>query len=274
MSLIAATRSEGTKLFSTSVWWILAIVLFFYVATSASGLGFVFAGVKEGIIPGDTAGLPVPDNVAPLLYSFASTFGFVFALLIGTLMVTSEFRHQTLTPTFLATPRRGIALTAKLLLGVVLGVLYAVIALISTVGPAAGVLAVFGQDTQLADADTWAMFGRIVLAFIIWTIMGVGVGALARNQVVAVVGVLAFTQFLEPLIRLAAAYIPGADGAAAYLPGAAADALVGQSFYTIAAGGGTGADPLAWWVGGVVLAVYALVFVVLGHLFRWRRDVS
>ena len=47
MSLTAATRSETTKLFSTSIWWILAIVLFVYVAFTAAALGFVFAAAVK-----------------------------------------------------------------------------------------------------------------------------------------------------------------------------------------------------------------------------------
>ena len=34
------------------------------------------------------------------------------------------------------------------------------------------------------------------------------------------------------------------------------------------------AEPLEWWAGGLVLAGYTVVLVVLGHLLSWRRDVS
>jgi hypothetical protein len=58
-----------------------------------------------------------------------------------------------------------------------------------------------------------------------------------------------------------------------FLPGAASDALVGASVYAATIPQGS-ADPLEWWVGGLVLLGYAVVFVVLGHLVSWRRDVS
>ena len=59
-----------------------------------------------------------------------------------------------------------------------------------------------------------------------------------------------------------------------FLPGAASDALVGASLFTTAAPGMPAEEPLAWWVGGLVLLGYGLVLVLLGHLLSWRRDVT
>jgi len=275
MSLSAATRSETTKLLTTAMWWILAIVLVAYIGFTAAGLGFVFSASAAGELPGQSqqAGLPTGD-LAPVLYSIAASIGYVFPLLIGTLMVTAEFRHHTLTPTFLATPRRGRVLWAKALVGVGIGVVYAVLALIAGVGPSAGFLAGFGQETGLDQSDTWAMLGRIVIAFALWVLVGIGVGTLVRNQVAAVVIVLAFTQFVEPIARVAGMFVDGLDSVLRFLPGAASDTLVGTSIYTATTGTASGAEPLEWWVGGIVLLGYAIVLMVLGHLTSWRRDVD
>jgi hypothetical protein len=272
MSLTAATRAETTKQFTTSLWWILAIVLVVYIGGTASALAGVFSAVASGAIAGDAP--PVSqEGLTSLLYSSATAVGYVFPLLIGTLMVTTEFRHKTLTPTFLATPRRGRVLAAKLAVGVLMGLLFGVIGIVSSVGPAAAFLAGFGLDTELTSSDTWAMLGRMLLAYVLWTLIGVGVGALVRNQVGAIVGVLVFTQFLEPIARTAAAFVDGVSEITQYLPGAASDALVGASIFTMSAPGGSVAQ-LDWWAGGLVLLAYAVVLVVLGHLVSWRRDVS
>ncbi len=34
------------------------------------------------------------------------------------------------------------------------------------------------------------------------------------------------------------------------------------------------AAPLEWWAGGLVLAAYAALLMLLGHIFSWRRDVA
>lgn len=275
MSLAATSRSEITKLFTTSTWWVLGLILVVYLGLMAGGLGFAFGATARGILPGATGGsLPATADTAGMLYSLASTIGYVFPLLIGTLMVTGEFRHHTLTPTFLCTPRRGFVLTGKVVAGVGIGVVYAVAAIVVTVGPAAGVLAGFGQRTALDASDTWAMMARMVLAFVLWALIGLGVGALVRNQVAAIVIVLAFTQFVEPVLRLAGTLVKGVEPVTQALPGSASDALVGHSFFSTLGTGASTAAPLAWWAGGLILFGYAVVLLVLGHLVSWRRDVA
>lgn len=274
MTLAAATRSETTKQFTTSIWWVLAIVLAVYVGFTAAVLGFVFSASATGALGGDGPQIPA-ENLPPTLYSTATAVGYVFPLLIGTLMVTTEFRHKTLTPTFLATPKRGVVLWAKILVGILLGVLFGVVGVASSVAPAAGFLAVNGLETDLTSLDTWALFGRMIIAFVLWVFIGIGVGALVRNQVGAIVGVLVFTQFLEPVGRAAASFVEGLSSVTQYLPGAASDALVGASVFSMGmTASGAAADSLEWWAGGLVLLGYGVVFAVLGNLLSWRRDVS
>lgn len=272
MSLAAATRSELTKQFTTSAWWILGLVLALYLAANAGGLGAVLALGATGELPGSRP-LPIAeDAIAPLLYSLASGMGYVFPLLWGTLMVTSEFRHRLLTPTFLATPRRGTVLTAKMIIGVVMGVFFGVLAIVFTVGAAAGVMSILGVDPLLASGDTWALLGRVLLAFVLWTLIGIGVGAIVRNQVAGVILVIAFTQLVEPVLRVIGGFVDQLKNVVEYLPGGASDALVGSSFLSLA--GGSTSSTLPWWGGALVLAGYAAVFAVLGMLTSWRRDVD
>lgn len=272
MTLIRSLQSEITKLRTTSIWWVLGIVLFGYVALTSAGLAFALGGAATGTIPSDGASLP-PNLVPPMTYSLASAIGFVFPLLLGTLLVTGEYRHKTLTPTFLATPRRATALTAKALAGVLFAALYAIVAIVASVGAGALVLGLTGIDTQLGESDTWAMLARIVLAFALWALVGVGVGTLVRNQVAAIVIVLAFTQFLEPILRMVGSFVSGLTGVTQYLPGAASDALVGASIFNLASYF-TGGGGLEWWQGGLVLLAFAVVATIAGYFASWRRDVS
>jgi ABC-2 type transport system permease protein len=272
MIFVAATRSELTKQFTTALWWVLAIILVVYVGFVAGVFSATFGATASGVLPGNAPDVPA-EVLAPLVYSVGTSVGYVFPLLVGTLLVTGEFRHHTLTPTFLAVPRRGVVLMAKLAAAVVLGALYGALAALASVGVGAGVLAAFGIDTLLDSPDTWAMIARMLLASVLWALLGVGVGATVRNQVAAVVLVLAFTQFIEPIGRSVGSFVEGLSEALRFLPGSAADALVGTSVFQVIQGSG-GAAPLEWWAGALVLAAYAAVFVVVGQLTSWRRDVN
>ncbi|MDQ4138458.1 MAG: ABC transporter permease [Actinomycetota bacterium] len=269
-------RSEYTKVTSTRMWWLLALVLFFYVGLSAAGIallfGFQLQAVADGAPANPAQPLPPADVLPPIVYSLASSIGYVFPLLIGALSVTNEFRHQTLTPTFLASPRRGGVLGAKSLTAVLFGAFYGVIALLAAAGLGAILLALFDIDPLLGESDTWALIGRAVIAMALWAAVGVGVGAILPSQVGSVVVILAFTQFLEPILRFAAGFVEQLGEIAQYLPGAAGDALVGASFFAVATS--EGAPMLEWWQGGLVLAGYAVLLTGIGYATSWRRDVT
>jgi ABC-type transport system involved in multi-copper enzyme maturation permease subunit len=261
-----ALASEFAKVFSTRMWWLLLVILVGYVGLAAAGLGLALTLTPE------EAGLQLGGaDLAPIIYSMATASGFVFPVIVGAMSVTAEVRHRTLSTTFLATPRRSVVLIAKVLVAAVVGAGYGVAATAATVGLGALVLGSAGESTLLDDPATWAMLARMVLAMAIWAVLGVGLGVLVPSQVGSIVAILAFTQFVEPIARTAAAFVEPLSGVAKFLPGAAGDALVGASFYSAFAGGGS---ELEWWQGGLVLAGYAAVFLVIGAATFWRRDVT
>ncbi|MEX1079299.1 MAG: ABC transporter permease [Homoserinimonas sp.] len=266
-----AIRAELVKLTTTRMWWILPVILLVYVAFTALILAAVFSGV---ISPDEGAPELSEDALPPIIYSIAHSIGYVFPLLLGTLAVTGEFRHQTLTPTFLATPRRGRVLAAKLVVMAIFGALYGVVALIGAVGPGAAILSIDDGVSGLDDSETWLMFARIVVAMALWAVIGVGLGTLIPNQVAAIVVVLAFTQFVEPILRTVATFIDWAADVGNYLPGAAGDTLAGASIFTALGMASGEGQTLEWWHGGLLLLGYALVTAVVGYLGSWRRDVT
>jgi hypothetical protein len=276
-AFLAGVRAEFTKIGTTRMWWLLAIVLFAYIALISGGLGALFGLISTGKITrggGDAgAAARVFRNLAPVIYSFATSVGYVFPVLLGALATTGEYRHQTLTPTFLANPRRGQVLGAKVTSTFVVGALYGVVALLAAVGVGAIVLSIVGVDTALGDSAIWAQVGRSILAMALWALIGVGLGTLVPNQVATIVIVLAFTQFVEPLLRLATSFSEVTANIGKFLPGAASDALVGASVFTISSPGTVSAQ-LDWWQGGLVLAAYAAIFVLAGYFVSWRRDIS
>src|SRR6478735_11367735 len=71
--------------------------------------------------------LSTHDNQHALLS--AGTSASLFAALIGVMAITSEFRHGTIRPTFVVTPRRTRVLAAKVVASLLMGTLFGLAAI-------------------------------------------------------------------------------------------------------------------------------------------------
>lgn len=269
----AALRTEYRKFVTTRLWWVLLIVMALYMAFLGAVMAFSFTvdGASGGFGSPDAPGLLLDDNaVALAVYTLAPSLGYVFPVIIGAMSVTGEFRHMTITPTFLAEPRRGLVLVAKLVASLPVGLAFGLVGTLATVAGGAPVLALRGRDTLLTDPAMLRTLGLSVLALAVWCMVGVGFGSVLTHQVAAIVSLLAFTQFVEPLLRLLLGAFDQTSGIAPWLPGAAGEAITGGSLYS-----STGiAELLPWWQGLLVLVGYGLVLAGIGRLTTWRRDVS
>lgn len=266
----AALASEWRKITTTSMWWLLAIAMAGYMALTAGGVAFTLT-LEPTAASGPNPGMFIdPKMLAISVYTVAPSLGYVFPLVLGALAVTGEIRHRTLTTTLWAEPRRSVVLGAKLLVNAGVGAVYGVVGVASAVAAGAGVLALLGEETYLTSGDAWTAIVWSVVALALWGVIGVGVGTLVTNQVAAVVSILAFTQFLEPIARLGLGSFEATAGASKFLPGAAAEALVGTSIYSSAGM----LELLDRWQGGLVLLAYALVLALVGRFTTFSRDVS
>lgn len=273
MTLLRAIHAELRKLLSTRMWWALLLILVGYVGFTAALLAALFGGFADQL--GATGGPELPGDIHLTVYSIAPTIGYVIPVLLGALVTASEFRHQTLTPTFLATPQRGVVLAAKAIVMLGAGAVFGAAALVGTIGLGAPILGLAGTDTGLASSDTWLLAGRVLIAMALWAVIGVGLGALIPSQVAAIVVVIAFTQFLEPILRLAPSVWEWTADVVKFLPGAASDALVGSNLFTsLAVEPGTTTAVLEWWQGGLVMLAIATVALIGGRFTSWRRDVT
>jgi len=273
VSIVNATRAEFGKVFTVRLWWILLIVMFAYVALLSGVLAGVFGSLN---LPRGATGPAIIDlsQVHLVVYSTASAIGYVFPVLLGALSATSEFRHQTLTPTFLANPRRAQVLVAKTVSMAAVGALFGLVSLVASVGTGAVVLTAVGRDARFDDPDTWVLAVRVLLAMALWAVIGVALGTLVPNQVAVLVIVLGFTQFVEPILRSVSPIWEWTATVGQFLPGAASDALVGWSVFTSLGSATGGGVSLEWWQGGLVLFGVAVVAGVIGYAAVWKRDVT
>jgi hypothetical protein len=211
-------------------------------------------------------------ELAAAVYGVINAIGYVFPLVIGSLAMTTEFRHQTITQSLLVEPRRGVFLGAKLLATVPLGLLYGLVGTVAVVGISAPVLSGRGDGAFLADGDVVEVILLGIVVTALWAAIGVAFGSVLTNQVAAIVVILAFTQFVEPIARLALGGFDSLDGITKFLPGAAADGLMGASFF--GALGGESDDLLSRPAALVVMLAYAGGLALVGRYTTLRRDIG
>lgn len=269
--MIDLIRAETRKLLTTRMWWLLLGIMALTIAAFAGIFAFAL-GAGDGLTTG-TSDTPVEiDDVtlALTVYTMGVSLGYVFPVTLGALHVTGEFRHRTIDTTLLSAPHRGRAIGAKLISVVPMGLLYGLVGMGTGLGIGAVAFAITGQSLELGDAHVWRSIGLGVIALAAWMVVGVGFGAVLTNQVAAIVTLLAFTQFVEPILRMALAAWSPTEGIAMFLPGAAGEAIVGASFYSASGM----SDLLPWWGGLLVLLGYAAVTALMGRLTTFRRDLT
>jgi ABC-type transport system involved in multi-copper enzyme maturation permease subunit len=196
------------------------------------------------------------------ILGLGTSIGALFAALLGALSITGEFRTGTIRPTFLVTPRRARVIGAKVAASMLAGVGVGLVAEALTAGAEVTGLAARGIHIELGNGDFAQLLAGGALASALFAAIGVGVGAVVRNQVAAVVGLCVWLLLLEPLL------LGDVPSAAKYAPEASAGAIAGAIQSQIA-------DTLiAPGLGVVLLAAYAALAGLAGSLLITRRDVG
>jgi ABC-2 type transport system permease protein len=182
----------------------------------------------------------------------------IFALVLGILMVATEFRHGTITPSLLAVPNRTRLLLAKLLAALVAGALLGLVAAVAC----ALILVPALVDADVFSGDVGKLVVGNVVASALFAAIGVGLGALLRNQVGAIIGALGWIFLVEPLLTI----IPGfEDVISKWFPSGAGNEAAGTAELD---------DMLGQVPASLLLAAYAAAFVAAGIAMMRRRDIS
>jgi ABC-2 type transport system permease protein len=234
---------------------------FLKLRTTRTAYGFLAAIVllTLGVVAANSANvdLRTKDDLEEAL----SGAGIAAALLLvlGIVATTGEHRHGTITSTLLASPDRRRLVGAKTIAYLLTGALLGVAAVLATFAVAVPWLAARDAPLDLLDAgDYLGLFAEGVAVSALSGAIGVGIGAIVRNQVAAVVGTLIYLFVLEPVIGVISSDV------AAYTIGGSQSALT-------AAPVEDALDPFA---AGLVLAAWALALGLAGAELEERRDVT
>lgn len=243
-------RAELRKLVTVRMAFILLGAMVAMVALQVVAT-VLTAGEAEG-----TFGLDTREGVRTVFG--AAWAGAILVLVLGILAVAGEFRHGTITSTFLVTPERFRVVIAKLVAYFLVGLSFGAVGLLLTLAIAVPWLAI--KDVSYSASDVVAVATGSLLATALYGVLGVGVGALVRNQAAAITVAVVWTFVVESIL---VALLPEVGK---WGPGGAATALAG--------GASTEGDLLVPWAAGLLLALYGIGLAAVGTRLVIRRDIT
>lgn len=270
MALVPPLRAELRRVASTRLWWALLVPVV---------LQALLVNLSGGLL-GDSGG-ERRLLLAPI--AFTLTLTVVFAAVHGAVAAAGEFRHRTVSTTYVTAGGRGRVLVAKLAAAGCVGALYAAVAVL--LGVAAGLaVAGSGRPPEVGPLAALTAVGVVVAA--LWGAIGAALGTLLANQVGALVALLVYLQIGElvlsavlndadsPVLARLTAYLPGNAGDVAVYD-APAEALAGPTFgaRVVEELAGVTAPP-PWWGALAVLAAWAVLAVVAAWVVGGRRDIT
>jgi ABC-type transport system involved in multi-copper enzyme maturation permease subunit len=285
MSPVWQVQAEIMKVRTTKLWWffLIGVVLVTAWALLRNGAGhhYELYPPLDQFPPDERAGAAAQaaqahshagtTAIAADMMTSGQFFGVLLTMLLGVLVVTNEYAHQTATATFLTNPNRGSVIAAKFTTAITVGVLFWSVSTVLDL-----VVTPFYLNSQhingaLTDWVTLRSVQLNLLAFAMWGVFGVGLGSLFRSQVGAVItgialylGGAAVVAAIVNLIYLgyhhtwvlsAAVMAPAVASLVMITPGRAFDHAPPQ------------------WTGLLIMVGYAVVFGCVGVLRTRRQDV-
>jgi ABC-2 type transport system permease protein len=182
----------------------------------------------------------------------------LLALVFGITAVAGEYRHKTITDTYLATPRRGRVIAAKFAVYISAGTIFGVVLAITAFAATSVAVTANGGSVDLSNTDLWRTLAGGVIVNAAFAALGVSLGALIPNLTAAIATALAWIALVEGLIGELISDIEP------WLPFAAGQAL----------GRMPGAPDITQWTGGLLLTGYTVAFTAIALTTALRRDIT
>jgi len=243
-------QAEALRLRTARTYWLLATAAIALIA---------------GAVAATAAATSFTGGVSPARQVLAiAGLAQTAALLAGVLSVTGEFRHKTITPAVLITPRRTPLLAAKLITLAAAGLAFGLAATGMATAIALPLLAARHLPAGVSGTGAAAIIAGGGIATALAAAFGIGVGAIIRNQAGAIIAVLALLYVAEPLLG----FVPHLGTAIQqYGLGGLAAAATRTAYFS------GGAHLLGQAAAALVLAGYATAALLAGAALLRRRDI-
>lgn len=182
-------RGELLKLWTTRMLLLLTVLSSLLAVLQVVGLVVAAGRVNAGFA------------LSPRNFAAIGAGAYIFAAALGALCIGNEGRHHTADHTFLATPRRTRVVVAKMAASALTAMFIGLVTEVAVF--AVGLPMLAAKSLHLSfNTTTWInVVGQIVAVGLVGAI-GVGVGGVVRNQIAAIVGIIAWLFVFEGVLTL------------------------------------------------------------------------
>ncbi len=293
-------KAEFRKILTTRLWWALLIPAVLLAAGWAWGASALITDIindasDDQVI--EELGISIDQlSWSSIALTRSMNIATIFPMIFGALAIASEINRKTITTSFLTAPTRSSVLGAKAITYVLWGLIYGAI-----VAGAASLGVLIGSNSKyVPEAGDWILILMSgVIACMLWTLLGMGVGALLGSPVGALVILLIYALIVGPIGELILTGVTEGSHIAGFLPNGSANGLTGSTATALLfdqaqqlAGGQlisesskdefdqlfralTGAPgAFALWISGLIFLAWTMIFFVTGLLRNQRRDIT
>lgn len=259
-------KSELRKLTYTKSFWLMTLAAIALAVLSTAPTPYILSDLGGEMSFGNLSDQATVDTV----YANALS-AYIFAIILGILIMAGEFRHGTAVATFLAAPKRASVLVAKIIVAVFAGIFVMVVSTIF--GFIGGAVALgFYPDAAAPSVEVFVNTSiAAILSGAVLAALGVALGTLIKNQLVAVVSALIWLFVVEPILLLFLV------DAAKFFPTGLITAMLSLDVDVNDPTNGVGintADYLDPIPAALLLVAYGVVFSVVALATSLRRDID
>ncbi|KZB87716.1 ABC transporter permease subunit [Amycolatopsis regifaucium] len=289
-------KAEFRKTLTLKAWWALMIPAVVFAFVFALFWGRITNDFSDFLGRSDTRELTEALGISTgqlpvglLALGHGINIGTMIPIIFGVFALAGEYTKKTITTTFLTAPNRVSALSAKMITYVAWGAIYGVI-----IVAAASLGTVITVDSErLPTAGQWlGVLGAGVLATVLATLFGIGVGAVWRSVVGSIItltiwmlvveNVLVFVSFGAWDITWLGGVLPngtvngivGAIGAEAFgAAGVKVPGLQDETAWALQyAAGAPGA--FSWWASALIFFGWTMIFFLAGWAVNQKKDIT
>jgi ABC-2 type transport system permease protein len=288
--------AEFRKTLTTKSWWGLMIPAVVFALGFALGWGAFANEVGDVLDRSETQmiaeALGIQTGNLPmglLAIGHGINIGLTFPVIFGVFALAGEYSKKTITTTFLTAPNRVSVLGAKMITYIIWGAIYGLV----VVAAASLGIGLTVDGSRLPTSAQWlAVAGAGVLAGVLATLFGIGVGAVWNSVVGSVITLTIYLLVVENVLVLLFYGLWHIDWLGGVLPNGTMNGIVGaigaqafgaagvkvpgldqQTQWTLQyVAGAPGA--FSWWASALIFLAWTMVFFVGGWASNQRRDIT